>query len=65
MEWTLETIVFFLLLIDSVGANWVAWFGHKWYISHFRTLSRFFPDAKGWTVYYLILVLWIGYLIFY
>jgi hypothetical protein len=64
MEWTLETIVFFLLLIDSVGANWVSWFGHKWYVRHFRMLSRLFPDTKGWTAYYLILVLWIGYLTF-
>jgi|AP45_3_1055517.scaffolds.fasta_scaffold04671_7 hypothetical protein len=69
MGWTLETVIFFLLLIDSIGANWLAWFGgdksKRWYISHLRTLSRLFPVTKGWITYYLLLVLWIGYLTFY
>lgn len=59
-----EIIIFFFLLIDSIGANLVVWFGNKWYTRHFRWLSRFFPPARGWALYYLILVLWIGFLVY-
>lgn len=58
-------IIFYLLLLDALIANFIAFFGRDWYIIHFRTLSRIFPPAKGWTVYYLILVLLIGYIVLY
>lgn len=60
---SIEVIIFYLLLIDSVGANLVVWFGERWYTKHFRLISRVFPPAKGWALYYLILVLWIGSLL--
>jgi len=57
-------IVFYLLLIDSIGANIVSWFGlEKWWKGNFRLFSRYFPVAKGWTILYLALVLFIGYII--
>ncbi len=56
----IDVIVFWLLLLDSVIANIVAWIGQDWYIRHFRLVSRYFPLAKGWTTYYLVLVLWLG-----
>ncbi|MAF59471.1 hypothetical protein CL631_01330 [bacterium] len=62
---TLELIVFFVLLIDSIGANLVSWCGgDKWYSKHFRLFSRYFPATKGWTTAYLILVLWVGNLLY-
>jgi len=62
MNYSVETIIFLVLLIDSVSVNIFAWFGgyEKWYP---RTLSRLFPITKGWTGYYLVLVLFIGYLL--
>ena len=58
-------IIFALLFIDSIGANLVVWLGsEKWYKKEFRTISRLFPMAKGWTGLYLALVLFIGYLIY-
>jgi hypothetical protein len=60
----IEVIIFYLLVIDSVGANLVAWFGEKWYTKHFRIFSRVFPAAKGWTMYYLILIMWVGFLLY-
>lgn len=57
---SIDTIIFYLLLIDSLGANFVAWFGEKWYTRNFRIFSRYFPVSKGWCFYYLILVLWAG-----
>jgi hypothetical protein len=63
MQTSPELIVFIILLIDSLGANAVTWLGgEKWYTKNFRIFSRYFPATKGWTTYYLILVLWIGYL---
>ena len=58
------TIIFFLLLIDAISANLVAYFGSEWYLRHVQTMSKWFPPAKGWTLYYLALVLWIGFLLF-
>jgi len=55
-----ELIIFYLLLIDSIGANLIAWFGEKWYTKHFHFFARLFPAIKGWAFYYLILVIWIG-----
>lgn len=60
-------IVFYVLLIDSIGANLVSWvgLGDEWYKQNLRIFSRYFPATKGWTSYYFLLVLWIGYLTFY
>ena len=64
LRMVIQSIIFYLLLIDSVSANLISLFGAKWYTKHFRTISRFFPMAEGWALYYLILVLWIGSLIY-
>ena len=65
MELSLEVIVFLILLIDSIGANIFAWSdGERWYKKNFRIFSRYFPITKGWTTYYLILVLWMGVMLY-
>ncbi len=64
MEDTIWTIILILLLIDSIGANVVAWFGEKWYRKHFRTLSRALPLTKTWTGFYLLLVVILGIALF-
>ena len=61
---TIEGIIFYLLLIDAVGCNLLVLFGSGWYGRHFRIFSRWFPPAEGWAIYYLILVLWIGSLLY-
>ena len=59
--YNIEKIVLILLLIDSIACNTIAWLGNeKWYIRHFRIISKNFPMTRGWTTYYLLLVLWIG-----
>lgn len=60
---SIEAIIFYLLLLDSVSATLTALFAGKWYTQHFRLVSRFFPATIGWGIYYLILVLWIGSLL--
>ena len=64
MDISFEVIIFYLLVIDSIGAVFVAWFGGKeWYNKHVGILARYFPATKGWTLYYLVLVLWVGTLL--
>lgn len=59
-------VIFYVLLIDSMGAVLLSWggVGKKWYNKNFSLFSRYFPMSKGWSAYYLLLVIWIGYLTF-
>lgn len=62
---SIEVLIFYLLLIDATGANIFAFSGARnWYTQNFRLISRWFPLGKGWTLYYLILVLWVGSLLY-
>lgn len=65
MNYNAGLIIFIILLFDSLGANIVTWgnLGKK-YQKYFSLMSRYFPLAKGWTTYYLILVLFIGLLVY-
>ena len=60
----MEAIIFYILLIDAISANLMVQFGSEWYVRHFRTISRWFPPAEGWALYYLALVLWVGSLLY-
>lgn len=61
----IETIIFYILLIDAIGANLMAWGGaQKWWQVHLTPIARFLPLAKGWTTYYLILVLIMGIMLY-
>jgi len=62
---TILQIIFWLLLIDSLIANYISWFGNKEYFNKFKFFGRFMPITKGWTIWYLILVLFIGYIIYF
>ena len=56
-----EGIIWYLLLLDSIGANITAWFFSGWYKKNFKGIWKHFPASKGWCGYYLILILWVGY----
>ena len=61
MGFTLEEILWYLVFIDSVFTNLIIWFLPKWYEKKFKNVSKYFPAGKGSSLWYLILVLWIGY----
>lgn len=61
---SIESILFYLVLVDAVSANILVWFGSAWYTKHLRIFSRWFPPARGWALYYLILVLWVGSILY-
>lgn len=63
MVWT--TYIYGLLLLDSIIANLIALFALKWYKKKFPKMSRALPLTKSWALWYLILVLIIGWLLFF
>lgn len=62
---TIQKIVFYLLLIDSMLVAVIAWTGREWYRKTFPTVSRYLPITKAWAILYMALVLWIGFVSFY
>jgi len=56
----IEVIVFYLFLIDSVGANIVAWCCPGWCKKNYPKFYKHVPVTKAWCLLYLVLVLWIG-----
>ena len=64
MEFTIEEILWCLIFIDSIFANLIVWFFPNWYEKKFENMSKYFPVSKGWSLWYLVLVLWIGYALF-
>lgn len=57
-------IVFWLLLLDSLIAVLITFFGNREYFNKMFFFKRYFPLTKGWTSFYLILVLFIGYIVY-
>ena len=61
MEFTIEDILWYLVFIDSILVNLIVWLFPNWYEKKFKSMSKYFPASKGWSLWYLVLVLWIGY----
>ncbi len=61
MTWNIEAILWYIILIDSLGANLMTWFFSKWYKKKYKKTSNIFPASKGWSALYLVLVLWLGF----
>ena len=65
ITWNIEVVIFFILLLDAIGANLFVWLGgDTWIKKHLRLFSKGFPSSKFLAVYYLLLVLWIGCMIY-
>lgn len=61
MDTNIETIVFVLLLVDALGANILAFSrGRGWWQRNAATIARYLPMSRGWTTYYLFLVVLYG-----
>jgi hypothetical protein len=61
MEINLEAILWYLFLLDSIGANLMAWFFRNWYENKWKRIPRHFPATKSWCLAYLCLLLWLGF----
>tara|TARA_Y100000034_G_C6839921_1_gene379873 strand:- start:221 stop:436 length:216 start_codon:yes stop_codon:yes gene_type:complete len=60
MAFNIEALVWYIILIDSLGCNILTWCCSKKYTKKFKRFSKLFPATKGWAIWYLILVLWVG-----
>jgi len=60
MTFNFEAAIWYLILLDCLGANLIAWFFADWYRGKFGRLHRYFPLTKAWGFVYLGLVLWVG-----
>jgi len=56
----IEGIIYYLVLLDSIGANIVSWCCTKWYKKSVGKWAKHFPASRGWALWYFVLVLWIG-----
>ena len=64
-EINIESIIFYLLLLDALGANFLAWGNAQtWWRRHLPVVARYLPLSKGWTSYYLVVVIVMGILLF-
>ncbi len=62
MVYTVESIIYYLVLLDAIGANITVWCCAKWYKKNMhKGIVKHFPASKGWAAWYLVLVLWVGY----
>jgi len=55
-----EAIIWYLVLIDSLLSNVIAWFFGGWYKKEFKKWHKILPLTKAWAGWYLLLVIWIG-----
>lgn len=60
----LEAIIYYLFLLDSIGANIVVWCCPRWFNKKFSFITKYVPVTKIWCALYLFLVLWIGYALY-
>lgn len=65
MEINIESFIFYILLIDALGANILAWSDKKqWWHKHMRLMSRYFPLTRGWTSYYMVIIVVMGWMLY-
>ncbi len=57
---SIEALIFYVVVVDAIVANLFVQLDGMWYTKHLRIISRMFPLSAGWSLLYLVLVLWIG-----
>ena len=57
-----EGVIWYLFLLDALGANFVALFAKKWWKK--KKFHKILPMSGWWTLLYLVLVLWVGCALF-
>ena len=56
----IEIILWYLIVLDCLIYNFLAWMNGNWYKNNFRLLSRHLPITKLFGIYYGLLTLWLG-----
>lgn len=64
MEWNIESIIFYILLGDSIAAVITAFCGGRtWWERTLPKVATELPITRGWALLYHVLVLFIGYIL--
>jgi len=61
MVLSFESAVYYLVLLDSIGAIILSFFFADWYMKNYKGFWKHFPATKGWAIWYFVLVLWVGW----
>jgi len=56
----IEGIIWYLFLLDSLGAIMTALFFSNWAKKNFKGIWKHLPVTRGWAFIYFLLVLWVG-----
>ena len=64
MELNIEAVIWYLILLDAVGAVVVSLFFAELCRKKFKPLHKYFPLTTAWSLVYLGLVLWAGWLLY-
>ena len=56
-----EGILWYLVLLDCIGYNILCWTKDKWHNKLTHWISEHFPLNKFMGLWYLIIVLWLGF----
>ena len=62
MKLSLETILWGVLMLDSIFCCGFAWTtkGVSWYVKTFPRIAKQLPLTRGWSLFYLGLMGWVG-----
>ena len=61
MPFYAEGLLWYIILLDSIIYNILAWTHGKWHKKMTHWVSKYFPIDKGVGLLYIILVLWVGF----
>tara|TARA_Y100000310_G_scaffold326771_1_gene392124 strand:- start:2219 stop:2443 length:225 start_codon:yes stop_codon:yes gene_type:complete len=64
MQIYVETILFYLFLLDCLAYNVLAWTKDKWHNKLTHWASQHFPLNKLMAAYYLSIILWLGFALY-
>jgi phosphotransferase system glucose/maltose/N-acetylglucosamine-specific IIC component len=64
MTFNWEAILWYALLVDSIGACILGTFFMSWYEKKLPLVHKIFPLSAGWCLVYLLVVIWIGRLLY-
>ena len=57
----IETIIYYLFLLDSFIANILAWCCVKWHKKNYKGFFKHFPLTKAWAFLYFVLVFYLPF----
>lgn len=64
MNFNFEATLWYILMIDCMGANLAAWFWKDWYDKNLGYFLSYFPLTKAWCLAYLVMTSWLGSVLF-